>query len=111
MKRFLIILIAIAFISPSCNKTTSLAGKKTNTVYHKSTAVIHGLSPLTMGAMCYGKYSITINDSTAHSTFDTLPSNSGIDLSAATFPMNVKLNWHNTSDCGMVIIDAIEKVN
>lgn len=47
---------------------------------------------------CCGGYIIEITDSTYH--FDSLPASSEINLSTATFPIEVKLDWAYERKCG-----------
>ena len=62
---------------------------------------------------CSGGYFITIDGLSAVSRFYALPAGSNIDLSIATFPINVKLKWHHPagdpSPCNVIIVDAIVK--
>ena len=67
----------------------------TNTNF-QSTAQITG--PDLGQCICCGGYLIEIGDSTYN--FDTIPSASNIDLTTATFPLNVKLNWSYDKKCG-----------
>jgi hypothetical protein len=105
MKRLFVLLIAIVFVFPACNKT------KTTT--YKYTATITG-PDLTM-TVCSGGYFITVDNISGPIRFTTLPAGSGIDLTTATFPLHVKLNWHWEGDppspCGIIYIDAIKKAD
>jgi hypothetical protein len=103
MKRFLIFAFVISFTAPSCTHHS-----KTPTYQH--TAVITG-PDLTM-TPCSGGYWIALDGSVPNARFLTLPAGSGIDLTTATFPIKVKLNWHVTGDpnaCNDITIDAIAK--
>lgn len=63
---------------------------------------------------CGAAYRITIHNSfEVGAQFNTLPSGSGIDLSTATFPLEVKINWHHNtgSSCdSLVNIITIDNV-
>ena|ERR1019366_3128678 len=105
MKHLFILLIAIAIIFSSCKKSST-------TTTYKYTATITG-PDLTM-TPCSGGYWIVIDGITAGTRFLSLPAGSGIDLTTATFPIKVKLNWHHDGDpnpCNDITIDAITKVN
>ncbi len=87
MKKIIFILLSTTVAFVAC--------KKSSTTY-MNTATIKGPN-LTMPA-CGAAYLITIHgiaDSGAQ--FNTLPSGSGIDLSTATFPINIRLNWHHNT--------------
>ena len=104
MKRLFLLLSAIAIIFPAC--------KKSKTTTYKYNASITG-PDMTM-TPCSGGYWIALDGVTANARFLTLPAGSGIDLSTATFPIRVKLNWHVDGDpnaCNDITIDAIAKVN
>jgi hypothetical protein len=104
MKHILILLAGIVFISASCKKAS-----KTTT--YSNNAVIKG--PTLFMTACGGAYWIVIDTVNARTTFNSLPAGSGIDLTKAIFPMNVKLNWHyqEPNTCAVIIIDAIEKTD
>jgi hypothetical protein len=72
-----------------------------------NTGIIKGPSLLMND--CSAAFMITIHGVDSLATFNTLPAGSGIDLSTATFPINVKLNWHHLAgnQCGVVVIDAV----
>jgi hypothetical protein len=105
MKRLFFLLIVIAASFSACKKSSS--------INYKNTATITG-PDLTM-TVCSGGYWIDIDGLSAKYRFRELPVGSGIDLSTATFPIRVKLNWHADGDppspCGVIIIDAIAKAN
>ena len=111
MKHILIILIAIVIIFPSCKKSST-----TNyTTTYTTTGHIKG--PNLSMTICGGSGYWIIFDSdlpTLQTFVDPLPAGSGIDLNTATFPINVKFNWHYKADpnpCKYIVIDAIEKTN
>src|SRR4051812_48841662 len=101
MKKLMILLIALAFILPSC--------KKSNTKSYQYNATITG--PDYTMTVCSGGYFITVDGVSGPIRFDHLPAGSDVDLSTATFPLRVKLNWHwegePPSPCGIIFIDAI----
>jgi|SRR5579872_627092 len=109
MKPILILLFALVLISPSCKKSSKTTSTTTTTSY-MSTGTIKG--PSMFMTACGAAYWIVIDTVNARTTFDSVPVGSGIDLSTATFPINVKLNWHYVlpNTCSIIIIDAIEKV-
>lgn len=95
---FLITFILMLFLF-SCEKEVS---------DYQSTALITG--PDLAFCACCGGYFIELNDSTYH--FDSLPSASDIDLSTATFPIEVKLDWVFERKCGdfqYILIERIER--
>ncbi len=103
MKYFLVFMLCVISISPACKKSSSTS--------YMNTATITGPD---MGmTVCSGGYFITIDGITAVTRFNTLPSGSGIDFTTATFPINVKLNWHHPAGdpgpCNIIIIDAIAR--
>ncbi len=104
MRYPLILLIAVATFFASCSKS--------NSVSYKYTATITG-PDLTM-TVCSGGYLITIDGVSGPIRFTKLPAGSTLDLTTATFPVHVRLNWHWEGDppspCGIVYIDAIEQV-
>ncbi|MEI8279701.1 MAG: hypothetical protein WCG87_08035 [Bacteroidota bacterium] len=110
MKHLLLMLAAIVIVTSSCRKNENAVNNKISTNY-AYTATIKGPSPFMTA--CSGLYWIVIDGVTYRTTFDTLPANSGIDLSTATFPISVKLNWHfqNPNNCYIIIVDDIMKVN
>jgi hypothetical protein len=63
--------------------------KKDNTLNYKSTGKIFG--PDYRMCACCGGYFIAIDSLTYN--FDSIPSNSNIDLRKDTFPISVKLDW------------------
>ena len=106
--RTFIPLILLAGILPSCRKTSS-----TPAATYMNTATIRGEN-MTMPA-CGAAYLITIHGATdSLAQFNSLPSSSGIDLAAATFPINIQLNWHhntgNTCDtlANIITVDAVQ---
>lgn len=103
MKPIIVLLLAIALISPSCKKSSK-------TTSYMNTGTIKGPSPFMTA--CGAAYWIEIDSVNARTTFNSLPPGSGIDLSTATFPVNVKLNWHYVmpNTCSIIVIDGIEKV-
>jgi len=106
MKKLLLLLLAMMVIAVSCSKS----GK--STLAYANTGTING-QDLGM-TICSGGYLITITGVSGPIRFDTLPAGSGIDLATATFPINVKLNWHYASTpdpCGIIVIDAIARVD
>ncbi len=105
MKHLFILFIAIAVIFPSCRKC-----HKKNSIY-TSSATITG--PDLGMTSCSGGYWIQIDATTVTNRVETLPAGSGIDLTTATFPIRVNLNWHyNTPNpCGFIIVDAITMAN
>src|ERR1022692_1321203 len=105
MKHLFILLIAITIVAPSCTKSSK-------TTSYMNTATISG-PDMTM-TMCSGGYRIQVDGATGPVRFNTLPSGSGIDLTTATFPVSVKLNWHYATSpdpCGIIVVDAIEKAD
>lgn len=107
MKYLIILLLAVLSTTPSCKKSS-----KTTT--YMNTATITG-PDLTM-TVCSGGYWIAIDGISAPARFNTLPAGSGIDLTTATFPIHVKLNWHHQSGvdpgpCNIIIVDAIVKTD
>ena len=70
--------------------------------------------PKPIDEACGAAYRITIHSSfEVGAQFNTLPSGSGIDLSTATFPLEVKINWHHNtgSSCdSLVNIITIDNV-
>ena len=50
--------------------------------------------------LCCGGWFIDISDSTYN--FDKLPASSNIDLTTATFPIQVKLDWSLKNTCGNI---------
>ncbi len=104
MKYFLILVLCLLTISPSCKKSSG-------SMTYMNTATITG-QDLTM-TPCSGGYFISIDGISAISRFYTLPAANNIDLTTATFPINVKLNWHHPagdpSPCNVIIVDAIVK--
>jgi hypothetical protein len=105
MKCLLVIMITIATLFIECKKSS-----KTATTY-MSTGTIMGQEPFM--TPCDAKYWIKIDDTAAGRTFDTLPAGSGINPDFPTFSdsIKVKLNWHNTGSCAIVVIDAVERVD
>jgi len=104
MKNLLVLLIAIALVSPACKKSSSAT--------YMNTATIKGPN-YTMPA-CGAAYWITVHGVTdSNAQFNTLPAGSGIDLTTATFPINVKLNWHKEmpDNCNIIIVDAVIKAD
>ena len=100
MKHLLILLAAVLVITPACKKST-----RTTTTF-MNTATIKGQN-LTVPA-CGAAFFITIHGITdSNAQFNTIPASSGIDLSTATFPLNIKLNWHAVAgnQCNVIIID------
>ena len=110
MKHLLFLFAAIVIVTSSCRKNENSISNKITTNY-AYTATIKGPSPFMTA--CGGLYWIEIDGVPYRTTFDTLPSNSGIDLTTATFPMNVKLNWHYQlpNNCYIILVDDIMKVN
>ena len=105
MKNLLILLIVIATIFPSCKKSSK-------TTSYMNTGEITG--PDYGMTYCSGGYFIKVDGVSGPIRFNTLPASSGIDLTTSTFPINVKLNWHyqTTPDpCGIIVVDAIAKVD
>lgn len=109
-------LILLAIFAISCNKSDVVKPKPT-TIY-EATGTITG-QDMTMCPCCGGWY-ITIDnfvppfvDIPAYQhRFYSLPASSTINLATATFPLNVKFNWTDSSACGglqgLIIIDDIE---
>ncbi len=88
MKRFIIILLCATLAFVACKKSSSTT--------YMNTATIKGPN-YTMPA-CGAAYLITIHGVTdSGAQFNTLPSGSGIDLTTATFPINIRLNWHHNT--------------
>ena len=104
MKHILILVAGIVLISVSCKKSSK-------TTAYSNSAVIKG--PSLFMTACGGAYWIVIDTLNARTTFNSLPAGSGIDLTTATFPINVKLNWHyqEPNTCAVIVIDAIEKID
>jgi len=105
MSKAILFIGVIAIAACACKKSNS------STTY-MNIAKITGPN-LTMTA-CGELYMITIHGVTdSMGQFDSLPSGSGINLSTATFPVNVKINWHrNTGDLcdtalNYIIIDNV----
>jgi hypothetical protein len=62
--------------------------------------------------VCSGGYLIEIDGISDITRLNSVPASSGINLSTATFPVRVKLNWHyQNANCGIIAVDAIVKVN
>ena len=61
----------------------------------QSTGVITGPDPRMCPSPCCGGWFIIIDSSTWE--FDSLPSNSGIDLIKAAFPLKVRLDWQHAT--------------
>ena len=103
MKNLLIAITSLTILVTGCTKS-----HKTTATY-MNTATITG--PDLGMTVCSGGYFISIDGITAVSRFSTLPSGSGIDLTTATFPLHVKLNWHHPagdpSPCNIIIVDEI----
>lgn len=107
MRAYLFMLmIAVAAVA-GCRK----GGDGNKTTNYSYTGVIKGQSPFM--TQCGGAYWIEINGVNARTTFNSLPAGSGIDLATATYPMNVKLNWHYEvpNTCFIIVIDGVEQVN
>ena len=107
MKKAIFPLLAVlSLFIGSCNKSS-----KTSATSYTDAAVIKGPNMFT--TTCGGAYWIVIDTANSRTTFDSLPAGCGIDLSTATFPVNVKLNWHYQSPntCSIIVVDAIAKTN
>ena len=77
---------------------------------YQSTGVITG--PDYRMCACCGGYFITIDTNTYD--FDTVPSNSGINLQQDTFPIDVELDWQMntvTACTGRIVINRIKRLN
>ncbi len=99
--KFLNSLIFVTLLFCGCRKSSS-------TTTYMNTATIKGQNLTTTA--CGGAYWITIHGATdSLAQFNTLPAGSGIDLTTATFPINIKLNWHNIpgNACNVIVIDAM----
>ncbi len=111
MKRLFFFLIVIVFISQSCSKNNNNNSVSVNprsaAMTFMNTGVIKG--PSLFMNDCTAAFLITINGVDSFASFNALPAGSGIDLSTATFPINVKLNWHHLAGnpCGVIVIDAV----
>ena len=111
MKRLFLILIAIVFVAQSCTKSHNNSSvsvdPRSPAMTFMNTGVIKG--PSLFMNDCTAAFLITINGVDSFASFNALPAGSGIDLSTATFPLNVKLNWHHLAGnpCGVIVIDAI----
>jgi len=92
----LVLILMLTGIIISCEKAES----------YKSTGIITG--PDIRECICCGGYFIEIGDSTYN--FDTLPSNSQIDLTTDTFPINVKLDWTSDRYCGGIQYIDISRI-
>ena len=111
MKQMIVLLFALFIIVSGCKKNSKSTSVTASTTY-SYTGTITG--PDLGMTSCSGGYFITISGISGTLRFNTLPSGSGIDLTTATIPVNVKLNWHFASDphpCGIIIIDAITRAD
>ena len=109
MKYLLLITLSIGCLFSSCKKSSSSTS-------YMNAATIKG--PNYTVPACGAAYFIVVHGiADSEAQFDTLPSGSGIDLTTATFPINVRINWHHNNDdaCDFMInamtIDAVSKVN
>jgi len=98
MKKIFLILIAITISVTSCKKETKIeySGKITGQDFRKCS--------------CCGGYYIEINDSNYR--FESIPSNSGINLSIDTFPIYVYVVFHKKNPQCLgdeIIIDSMKK--
>lgn len=103
-KRSIFLILTFVFLFLGCDKSDS----KTTPEF-ESTALITGedfaLCP------CCGGWFITISGEQTTYRFDQLPPNSNINLSTATFPLAVKMNWSLlVSQCSNMPRIAIESV-
>jgi hypothetical protein len=105
MKLFPMLLMAVASLAVSCKKSAHTAITYTRTATYKGPVQWLG------GPLCWGKYWLTIDDTSfTTATFDVLPPGSKLDIS--NYPARVNLNWHNDPECPTkIVVDAIEKVN
>ena len=89
--------------------------KSSRTTTYMNLATITG--PNVMVPECGAAYRITIHGiSDSMAEFNTLPTGSGINLVTATFPINVKINWHHNSGTfcdttvNIITVDEIDTV-
>lgn len=104
MKQTILVLIALLAICNSCRKSSSGG--------YSNTATIKGYDY--SATVCGGTYWIVIHGITdSLASFDSLPASSGIDLSTATFPLNIRLNWHLRSPdlCNVIVVDGAARMD
>ena len=93
-------LIFLIFIMIACTKEN---------IDYKSVGTITG-DDLSMCACC-GGWIIIIND--GRYLIDSMPKNSGLNLSPETFPITVKLDWQLLNNCGSfnrISVQRIKKI-
>ena len=107
--KYLSLLLVIAMAFYSCRKD---AAHKTTSVF-MNTATIRGPN-LTVPA-CGAAFFITIHGiADSFAQFDSVPGSSSVDLATASFPINIKMNWHHGagSECDTIanisVIDSME---
>lgn len=119
MTRFIhsIIFLATIFIISSCSKNENKVIEQEKVTTYESTATIIG-QDMALCACC-GDWQIIIDNMVYPANtllpfvhqFKFLPGNSTINLSTATFPLNVKINWSiDNNTCygnGRIVIDDI----
>jgi hypothetical protein len=81
--------------------------KDTSSAVYAYSGTIMGKSAF--ATTCGGTYWIVIDSLHQRTTFNAVPSGSGVDLSANIFPIRVNLNWHyaNPNICDEIVIDQI----
>ncbi len=97
MFRYLIVFSLFLFSTMACRKSAPRLA-------YMNTATITGQNLSMM--VCGAAYKITIHGTgDVGAQFNTLPSGSGIDLSTASFPLEVKINWHHNtgSSCDTLV--------
>ncbi len=100
MKNFLIAIFSVVILVTGCTKSHK------TTVTYMNTGIITG--PDLGMTVCSEGYFITVTGVPGIIRLSGVPSGCGIDLTTATFPLNVKLNWHYSSEaCGIIAVDAI----
>ncbi|NVO19701.1 MAG: hypothetical protein HXX13_08375 [Bacteroidetes bacterium] len=101
--KWIICLILLMFLLPNCNKDSS----STTVPDGYSRGQITGMDARLCPSPCCGGWFIKINDNTYY--FGLLPSNSSLDLSNPSYPVNVILKWEaDTTLCtnnGIKVLD------
>ncbi len=98
--KILSVLIIFLFIFTACNNDDD------QTTTYDSVGLITGVDIGTCA--CCGNWRIEIEDEPDIRQFVDLPSNSEIELSTASFPISVSLNWNETDFvCDFILITEI----